>query len=226
MNPINQVDKLHTFMMSAMRIKCSSQKRTKKNLDTSGSSGKETFQGAECVKLMDNYQQLLRYVYSEDFLPTPPTEANMREAEAASHLWEALCNVHVLLLRKLPTEGNSLPSTEHRRKASEEFREVAQNFATRYRQVRGKGDRCMYVHVVSVEVPQFIMLYGNLSNYSAQGAEHMHVHTKFAMRWLTCKHRDKRVTQAFRWVILFNYHQARNPKSLRPKRVRRENNTD
>lgn len=217
-------------MNDKLGIKCRSMKRVKKNQDsTSNGARKETFEGLECIKVMDGYESLMDFIYSRDFRlasgSSRPDEEEVleRDKNSSCDLWHSLGDVHTLLHRQLPPEvANGLPSQDHRDEAAKDFKDAGERFATLYRQVRGRADRCIYVHVVSVEVPGFIGLYGNLGNYSAQGAEHMHVHTKFAMRWLTNKRPHQRVMQAFKWVMKQNYHLPRHPDFIRPPRRARQ----
>lgn len=150
----------------------------------------------------------------------PVVGALERDKTMAEKLWEKLNDLNTCLCNPIiQDDPRHPPSPTDRARAAERYQLTADEFVSAYHTVKAKADRCVYVHVVKCEVAKFIRLYGNLSHYSSQGAEHLHVHTKFAMRWLTNKRAGDRVKQAFEWVLLWQHVAQKYPiKGLRKRK--------
>lgn len=208
-----QSRKLSGYLQTHMGIKSNSDKTVKKNQDSNSRSGnkKATFGGKECVELLTKWEGLIDFVFSSDFYGRPLTVNDTNQRAQAEDVWSALHDLHTIMHHTLPAVDNHLPSQEDRNDLADKYQEIADRFVRLYSDLRGGVDKCLYIHVVKVEIAKFIRMYGNLVYYSCQGAEHLHVLVKYAMRWLTNKKAGERVKQAFNWVLLYNYHKRAFP---------------
>lgn len=132
-----------------------------------------------------------------------------------------MCNV------PLTTAGEngptSLPSEKARKERGKLVQAVADEFVAAFVEAAGlKAHVTIYMHVIKCHLSQFVELYGNLMDYSAQGSEHCHVLTKYAMKHQTNKKTDQRVEQALRAVAFLMYYEKFYPstKGMGTKRKR------
>lgn len=132
-----------------------------------------------------------------------------------------MCNV------PLTTAGEngptSLPSEKARKERGKLVQAVADEFVAAFVEAAGlKAHVTIYMHVIKCHLSQFVELYGNLMDYSAQGSEHCHVLTKYAMKYQTNKKTDQRVEQALRAVAFFMHYEKIYPstKGMGTKRNR------
>ena len=108
--------------------------------------------------------------------------------------------------------GTSLPSLAARKQRARLVQAVADKFVAAFVTAAGlQAHVTVYMHVIKCHLRQFVELYGNLMDYSAQGSEHCHVLTKYAFKHHTNKRTDQRVEQALRAVAMLQYYERLFP---------------
>lgn len=87
------IDKLHAFMKEKLGVTVNSKKRLTKNQDQVNiGKRKESFIGAECLLLLDQYPMLLDYMYDEHLQGTMPAEK-----EKSRKAWQKFDNLWKLI---------------------------------------------------------------------------------------------------------------------------------
>ena len=108
-----------------------------------------------------------------------------------------------------------MPSAEARTERSKLVQAVADEFVDLYVSAAGlQAHVTIYMHVIKVHLSQFVQLYANLMDYSAQGSEHCHVLTKYAFKHQTNKRVDERVEQAMTAVALQRHYEQQYPSTV------------
>ena len=124
---------------------------------------------------------------------------------------------------------SSMPSLRARKARGKLVQAVADEFVDAFVSAAGlQAHVSVYFHVIKCHLSQFVELYGNPMDYSAQGSEHCHVLTKYAMKQQTNKKTDQRVEQALRAVAFLMYYQKQHPstKGMGTKRKRSDSNQE
>lgn len=135
-----------------------------------------------------------------------------------------LCAIYV---RRTAGENgpSSMPSLSARKERARLVQAVADEFMDAFVGAAGlQAHVSIYMHIIKCHLGQFVELYGNLMDYSAQGSEHCHVLTKYAMRHQTNKKPDQRVEQALKAVAYLMHYEKLYPstKGMGTKRKRPE----
>ena len=223
--PSPQVEALKAFIQTRCGFKLSSSiKKASKRTDAPGASQKESFCGKECLVLMNDYQAVLDFVFGS-IINTSEDPGNWARDKARYEnvwsLWISLYSLMVLPIPKESTTASAGPTQEERHERATEFQALADRFHRAYLSVVGqKSYMNHYVHVIKDHLADFIREYGDLSKYSTQGAEHMHVIVNYAFKWLTNRRVEERVVQAFNSVALFLHHRREWPQSQRLRKTR------
>ena len=208
-----QFAELSDYVDTKYGIKVDSSKRVRKDQESIYGQQKETFNGNECLLVLDNCEDLMDYVFTHLMDQDDPDLLEKRELYL--RLWICFRSIYVLLKTPIPCQTlNSKPSEEDRRGRVTDYQALANDFYDAYCAVSGHSTGVsVYVHILHVHMADCIREHGNVDNYACQSIEHNHVFTKYAFRWLTNKRVNERVLQVFNWVSLFLYHRNEYPKA-------------
>lgn len=137
------------------------------------------------------------------------------EKEIATTCWKAWQDVWKELSDNLPGEDGiktSPPSEADRLQKSRCVKSKANEFLTAFTRLAGGAtDATFYVHVLVAHIPEFVAIYGNLSYYSAQGAEHLHHFSKDAARNHSSRQPGYRLVEILTNAEMLEYYSSLYP---------------
>eukprot|EP00873_Tetraselmis_striata_P019008 jgi/Tetstr1/439272/TSEL_027714.t1 len=201
------------WMFDELGITVNSKKRQNRKQDAvSIGQKKESFIGAECVKLIAQYDKALEHV--RETYPTVSASDDVK-AQTAWEIWKQLWE---LLLE--PVDPARSPGTAHmpplhlREARAQQVKLVAEKFV----QAFVNAAATVYCHILQCHIPDYIRWYGDLLNYGCHGSEHAHSVTKTAYRRGTARHPEFRVGEVFGYMKIHESHQHELPTPERPKR--------
>eukprot|EP00873_Tetraselmis_striata_P045323 jgi/Tetstr1/465587/TSEL_010234.t1 len=196
---------LPQWMFDELGITVNSKKRhNKKQYAASIGQKKESFIGAECVKLIAQYDKALEHV--RETYPTVSASDDVK-AQTAWEIWKQLWELLLEPVDPARAPGTAqLPPLHLREARAQHVKQVAEKFVQAFVNAAGENDAAtMYCHILQCHIHDYIRWYGDLMNYGCHGSEHAHSVTKTAYRRGTAGHPEFRVVEVFGYMKIHEH---------------------
>eukprot|EP00873_Tetraselmis_striata_P041778 jgi/Tetstr1/462042/TSEL_007113.t1 len=147
---------LRQWMFDRLGITVNNKKRkNKKQVVVSIAQKKESFIGAECMKLIAKYDKALEHVWETSSTVSAPDDVKAQTAwENCKHLWELLLE-HVDPARAPGT--TQLPPLHMQEARAQQVKHVAEKFVQAFVNVAGENDAAtVYCHIMRCHIPDYL----------------------------------------------------------------------
>eukprot|EP00873_Tetraselmis_striata_P022188 jgi/Tetstr1/442452/TSEL_003198.t1 len=146
---------LRQWMFDELGITVNSKKRKNKNqVDVSIAQKKESFIGAECMKLIAKYDKALKHVM--ETYPTVSASDDVK-AHAACEICKQLCELPLEPVDPARAPGTArLPPMHLREARAQHVKQVAEKFVQAFVNVAGENDAAtVYYHILQCHIPVY-----------------------------------------------------------------------